>query len=1064
MRHVFNCTHILQTATIHSFDIPESFRKLLTWIIQIYGVYVTTLIVQISDLHFKESDSIVFERAQKIASAFNFIGKDVSLILVAVTGDIAFSGNATQYLVAKEFFLLLKHGFEKLPHKPTVRFIAVPGNHDCELSTDDPIRNVIIEKIITTEKIEPKFIESLTAAQNTFFDFLESTKEIFDNISFSKNKLSWSNIIEHQGKSFQFLCFNTAWMSQLEEKQANLIFPIENLDLDIKPSNVNISLLHHPFNWMKSDNAKVFQREIEKKSDIILTGHEHVTHSYIKTSVETSQQVFIEGGVLNDSHNEESSTFNSILVDLNNLSLKRQHFSMQNGSYLLTSESSWEAFLRNKSLTRNQFEIDRQFEIQLKSAGASFSHPRVDTISLDHIYVFPDLQDISNEKEDSDHEVTDASMIFSQLKSEKSILIFGSEQSGKTALARKLFIEAHQDNMVPIILNGADLKKHHTDWENLEKIIKRDFEKQYENTDWNAYSQLNKVSKILILDDLDSCPLNFEGKNKILSSLQPHFSAIIAFTEEVFQIEEIAAPDSEASALNSFQRYRILEFGHSKRSELIEKWMSLGCEYTSSPVEIEKKCAKAEFVLHTALIKRLLPPYPIVILICLQQLEFDKVNEHAGSYGYLFDSLIRDSLLKATFSNFDTDAALTYLGAFADELSKVTSRDISFNDLHDFHERHRQEYGVSISIDTLLSRLIFAGVLTRDDANYRFKYKYFYFYFIARHLSRSMKEEGTVEKIQSMAREIHLEENANVLMFLSFFTPDNSIIDIIVSEAETMFSNLAPCDFSAVSKKFNGLDVSVVDHYLELPEDIRKARKDALRKKDIKMRQKKDSDAGFEQLHDINRASKTIQVLGQILRNYPGSLKRDRKRQIAAECYSLSMRSLCYVYNIIDQHQDYVLHHMVLRMDIDQKAKSRDELRKAARGIFYYVNQSIAYSFIQRVSRSVGTEKLELIFADLLRDEKSISTDLIDLSIKLEHQQAFPDREIKSLVDRYKENKFVFGIIAILVRNYMFLYPSDYSTRQKVSSIFGFKMKDLRVTDLNHGSRKLIESKDKAEN
>jgi hypothetical protein len=40
----------------------------------------------------------------------------------------------------------------------------------------------------------------------------------------------------------------------------------------------------------------------------------------------------------------------------------------------------------------------------------------------------------------------------------------------------------------------------------------------------------------------------------------------------------------------------------------------------------------------------------------------------------------------------------------------------------------------------------------------------------------------------------------------------------------------------------------------------------------------------------INVAFKTIQILGQILRNYYGSMKGDKKLELVKECYSLGLR------------------------------------------------------------------------------------------------------------------------------------------------------------------------------
>ena len=47
---------------------------------------------------------------------------------------------------------------------------------------------------------------------------------------------------------------------------------------------------------------------------------------------------------------------------------------------------------------------------------------------------------------------------------------------------------------------------------------------------------------------------------------------------------------------------------------------------------------------------------------------------------------------------------------------------------------------------------------------------------------------------------------------------------------------------------------------------------------------------------NINKAVKTIQIAGQILRNYGSKLSGSRKLQLADACYGLTMRMLKWIY------------------------------------------------------------------------------------------------------------------------------------------------------------------------
>ena len=64
-------------------------------------------ILHLSDIHFRrerESNSI-FERTEQIAAAFRGLSEPrIDACFVAVTGDIAYSGNSQEYSVALDFF------------------------------------------------------------------------------------------------------------------------------------------------------------------------------------------------------------------------------------------------------------------------------------------------------------------------------------------------------------------------------------------------------------------------------------------------------------------------------------------------------------------------------------------------------------------------------------------------------------------------------------------------------------------------------------------------------------------------------------------------------------------------------------------------------------------------------------------------------------------------------------------------------------------------------------------------------------------------------------------------
>ena len=90
------------------------------------------------------------------------------------------------------------------------------------------------------------------------------------------------------GNNLRLNLLNTAWCSQLHERQGELIFPVNLWESAGSPPNspeLVISVLHHPYNWITSNNARELRAALDRRSDLILTGHEHDHTAYSKRSV-----------------------------------------------------------------------------------------------------------------------------------------------------------------------------------------------------------------------------------------------------------------------------------------------------------------------------------------------------------------------------------------------------------------------------------------------------------------------------------------------------------------------------------------------------------------------------------------------------------------------------------------------------------------------------------------------------------------------------------------------------------------------------------------------------------
>jgi Calcineurin-like phosphoesterase len=168
-------------------------------------------VLHLSDIHFRTADNWVAHRVTQIAGAARTCAPTNKDFLVLTSGDVAFSGNPAEYASASRFFLDLKRELVG-DGDGTVRFAFVPGNHDCDFTTETETRRLLLRMLNDLEDVKADdIIEQCTAVQNNYFAFEAAfTGEVpKQGRARLLTTLQW-NVGE---KRIRVNLLNTAWLS-----------------------------------------------------------------------------------------------------------------------------------------------------------------------------------------------------------------------------------------------------------------------------------------------------------------------------------------------------------------------------------------------------------------------------------------------------------------------------------------------------------------------------------------------------------------------------------------------------------------------------------------------------------------------------------------------------------------------------------------------------------------------------------------------------------------------------------------------------------------------------------
>jgi formylglycine-generating enzyme required for sulfatase activity/calcineurin-like phosphoesterase family protein/energy-coupling factor transporter ATP-binding protein EcfA2 len=202
--------------------------------------------------------------------------------VVAVTGDIAFSGKEHEYHEAKNFFKDLK---AVLPSK--TEFLTVPGNHDVQRDSIDPIFplfETVIEKdlidgFLNNEKHVRDFINV------KFKNFRAFIHEVIPGLYSTTDDYFW--VKEFEDNKVSFLGLNSCWASGKNNEAARIAlgYPQVMKALALAKHENKIVLMHHPlFDWLEErDNCKC-RGEIFNRCALVLHGHRHVDDQLVLKS------------------------------------------------------------------------------------------------------------------------------------------------------------------------------------------------------------------------------------------------------------------------------------------------------------------------------------------------------------------------------------------------------------------------------------------------------------------------------------------------------------------------------------------------------------------------------------------------------------------------------------------------------------------------------------------------------------------------------------------------------------------------------------------------------------
>ena len=1024
------------------------------------------LLLHLGDIHFSaEHSNPVIDRVSGIVSAATSLcrGYVMDACVAVIAGDIADRGGQREYEIAAEFIQSIRVALESELNSPgggdvPIFVIPCPGNHDCDLSGDQSIRDLVWEQVSSQP---PDFREAyrakLTEVQHRFFDFRQSVAPS----TIRKSDLLCEYRIPIDGRIIQIVVLNTAWMSKRKEVVGTLLFPDDVLSSLKKDGDLTMTVFHHPLGWFEPNNARRIKSSVEKIADVILTGHEHVGERSEHRSETGHRHTLMAGGVLQESGDSNVSEFRAMVLHFTedeSPSVKSYKFEWKGERYERSivrmgdggaEEDSWEKLPLNTMRRGSDVRVAARHAEYVEDLGIAVAHPRIERVRLRDLYVFPDLREIDLAKEavKAPVRVIRGTRGLEEVLSHQHVVLAGDTQSGKTSLGKVLFQELFDRGEVPVLIKDEPLHGI-LDPSRFVSRVDSLMASQY-STSVDVLQQLPKRRRAIIFDDAHRLArLSPKKKSDLLQVMRNTAFRVILLVHDVTSgLDELMNPDVGIA----FSRYRILPFNHGNRRALLEKWLRLGQTESEDPRRLVRTLNEFRSKIDTIVGRNFVLPYPAYLLAILQAGEAaTPIDTNASTHGYFYELLIRVALSRSSDQvSYDIlSSYLTYLGHSIYMHGEIELDEKTWRGFHDVFNESR---ALSIPFESMRDKLLKLEILHGLGDLYRFKYRYFYYYFVAVHFRDHLSDTDIRDEISSMARSLYIERNANILLFLAHLTKDPFLVDELLTSAAGFFRDEKPAaleddvffladvagDFA--EKKFL-TDFFERDVHTEqkraIEADDENCRADLVRETDrvAQCTVEPEEEEDFQgPLAEINAALKTVQILGQIGKNFPGA-EASLKERIVRECADLSLRMLALILRNLSTDKDGLIEFLIELLRAGGDPVEREVLEHGARAILFGLASMASYGIIKRASSAIGSQHLELIYSRVF-DHGSAAEQLIHSSIHLDHFGKFPMGEVKALAKAVRKRPFAKMLLRGLVIQHFQLFPTDRQTKQRVCKL-----------------------------
>ena len=180
---------------------------------------------------------------------------------------------------------------------------------------------------------------------------------------------------------------------------------------------------------------------------------------------------------------------------------------------------------------------------------------------------------------------------------------------------------------------------------------------------------------------------------------------------------------------------------------------------------------------------------------------------------------------------------------------------------------------------------------------------------------------------------------------------------------------------------------------------------------------------------NMNKSLRSIEVVGQIVKNRQGSLPKTNIKSMVKEMYEAAFRTISYFGEFIESERTQLIDDVIKNK---KEGESNDEIKKKIDSFFEITSLNFCLFVFSKVIKSVGNKELRTTFTQIADEMGTPAAKLVSFSIISCFSSKMAMQDLEKLVEDLRDNPVAMSIIRARVRSFLYNNHVTFNDRQKI--------------------------------